>query len=147
MTIFLVINETHGFTRCLHDLAISPTLRYIPGNCRVVCFSPARVETVKIQAILVDRKHRVYKVSLLLLISLCFFLFFSLSISMISVSFLPSLLSRLNSFFFYSFRILYIFQCMFYCISIGIAIFPELSILVSMEIQQRERKRRTEKKD
>lgn len=133
--IFLVTNRTHGFTQCLHDLAISPTLRYIPGNCcRVACFSPARVETVKVQAILVDRKHRVYKVSLPLLISLCFFLFFSLSMSMISVFFLPSLLSRLNSFFFYSFRILYIFQCMFYCISIGIAILPELSILVSMEI-------------
>lgn len=35
MTIFLVTNETHGFTQCLHDLAILPTLRYTPGNCRM----------------------------------------------------------------------------------------------------------------
>lgn len=144
MTIFLVTNETHGFTQCLHDLAISPTLRYTPGNCRMflscACWDRENTghfcwqETSCLQSFPTS-------VNLFMFFSFLFFM------SMISVSFLPSLLSRLNSFFFYSFRILYIFQCMFYCISIGIAIFPELSILVSMEIQQRERKRRTEKKD
>lgn len=76
MTIFLVINGIHenSFIWCLHDLVISPILRYIPSNFRSI--SLTHVLRLWKYTTLVDRKHRVYKISLSLLISLCFFFSF-----------------------------------------------------------------------